>query len=245
MRLPGLLAIISLFVATQAALADDAVLQSFNGAVEMKTSKDRDWEPAKPYTRITEGGEIRTVKGSNALVSFPNSAQLWMAENAHFGIEENQDISTRLDLYSGRVKFRVPHLAGDEIFTVRTTASVCSVARNAEFVMSATEEGEQSLWVLFGGVQLQYLVPLKDEDSLKNITQGQAYRITDPEQPGLLYMMNADTERGLLQDWTPHLSRRQRVAVMDLRADNRKEMRDYAKSSAMHFVPSLGLTAYR
>ena len=220
--------------------ADQAVLQSFGGNVEIKLSKDKDWTPAKAHARLSEGGGVRTGLGGSAMLEFANSSKLWMKESSYFEIEEHQELSTKIELFMGKLKIRVPHLTHKEIFEVRTSAAICAV-KGTELVLDATEDGQLDLAVMYGEVKLQYLLPLKAGTGTQYIAQGLSYNIQDPAKPGTAALLTRERERDLLQDWTPNLSPAQRVAMLDSKMNDRQAIHSYAAQATQteQFVQSL------
>jgi len=211
--------------------ADGARLVSFEGPVEMKTEAGGEWAAADAGAEIREGGAVRTEAGARALLEFPNKSKLWLKEASTIELEQQQNLANTIALLSGKIKALVPHLAGKEIFEIRTQNAVCAV-RGTELVLSADEEGKLSLQVLYGEVKFTFLVPPKGGETVRSIAQGLSFDVPEAGKDGKASLLTRKDEIRALEDWSPGLGQKERTALLRQKAADRLALNDFAGQAA-------------
>ena len=145
------------------AFAQEAILTSINGKVEIRASKSAEWQTAVQGNQLSEEGGLRTGEDGRAILLFKNGAKIWVKEKTTLNISEQKFKSNQISLLSGSIKVRVPHLQFREKFQLRTPTSLASV-RGTILTFEATPDGQPSLNVLFGEVKLVRTDPDSEQD---------------------------------------------------------------------------------
>lgn len=220
-----------LFIALPGAiLAGEARILSMSGEVEVRRTREGQWEPAKEDLEIAEGGAIRTGVKGGAVVLMPNKTKVWFRKSTTLEIEQRQTLASRLMLVFGKVKIRVPHLLRKEKFEVRTPSAICAV-RGTEFTMGSTEEGKMDLQVLFGEVKLKFTVPPQKGSAEFNIPQGQGLSSPEGGKAVAPVLLTAKAERDAMENWNPGLKPDERQKELRQKETDRAQLKDFARAT--------------
>ena len=228
---------------------DGAELVSLSGRVDYKPVRDSQWTPAARGMFIPQGGILRTGEDGRAMLLFPNKTKVWLKELSTLEIEVQKNLASKIAVFAGNVKVRVPHLKWKEIFEVRTDPAVLAV-RGTEFVVGADKDGNLDLDVLYGEINLHYSVPPEDGSADVQINQGVRYSVTsepagtrqetgvtvvvdEAQRRGTVYkgttaMLTRSQEVAGIENWDPGLSPAQRVGDLVAKVQQRQDMRNFA-----------------
>lgn len=218
------------FFAGSMAYAENAKITAFDGDVEAKLSREGQWVKVSDKMEIPEGGSVRTLDSGSAALLMPNKSKVWMKNSTALEIEQRQTLASRLALFFGKVKIRVPHLMRKEKFEVRTPAAVCAV-RGTEFTIDAAEDGKMDLQVFYGEVKMDYAVPPSRGKSKLEIPQGHVLKIEQKGVQGKLALLNNAQETSGLENWDPGLQPKERLEALEKRRQEREEIREFARVS--------------
>lgn len=221
---------LSLLILTLPAFAasEEAKLIAFSGNVEVRDTREGQWEPATENMEIAEGGAVRAGSDGSAVVLMPNKTRVWIKESSSLELEQRQTLASRLALVFGRIKVRVPHLLRKERFEVRTPAAVCAV-RGTEFTVDTTEAGAMNINVLYGEVKLNFTVPPEKGAAELYIPQGRNMSLAEKGKPGKVALMTAEQEKSSLENWNPGLSPADRRKEMRAKENDRAQIREFAR----------------
>ncbi|MFA5161615.1 MAG: FecR domain-containing protein [Elusimicrobiales bacterium] len=214
-------------LAAPPAFADPAQILTVGGKVERRLLEMDAWQPARNSSYLSENGKLRAGADGSAQLEFESGATVWVRPNSLLELEQNQELATRIMLYHGKVKVRLPHLDSATVFEMRMENTVVR-GSGAEFVINADDIGRMMLYVVSGDVILSYRVPPRTGKSSFRVSQGLSYEISKPVQQGRLEMLTDEQMRGLLQDWEPNLTSSQRMSDFGMKAVERRRMRAYA-----------------
>ncbi len=92
---------------TSSAAERTAKITQIKGTVETRTSSQASWSPAALDQLLTEGSELRTGPGSNALIELTEGSHIYLGESSQFTVTLlnpfMDSLLTTLDLQSGQV----------------------------------------------------------------------------------------------------------------------------------------------
>lgn len=215
--------ILAMMMAPASTWAAGVTIGAVSGSVEYRFDKQAAWKTATSGTEVPEGGSIRTGNDGRTSLQYPNKATVWLKPSTTVEIEERQPLSNRLALMFGAIKARVPHLKRREKFAVRTTQAVAAV-RGTVFTTEANKNGDITVKVLFGQVNLAMTVPGETARTFK-ITQGNGFF------DGKAKQLTPDQEKDGMENWAPGLAEGQRDAGLREKERSRQSLRHYARES--------------
>ncbi|MCX5783904.1 MAG: FecR family protein, partial [Elusimicrobia bacterium] len=220
-----------IFAVALAVFASDAwaaVVLSVGGKVEVRPAGQTEWVLAQPGVEITQGASVRTGPDGRAVIVFggKKESRLWMKESSTLDIEKEDSLFKRLSLVLGNIKLRV-FRKGKETFEIKTPAAICAV-RGTDFTVLFDENGKFRAETLYGLIKT---TPLADgkEGAAKKIAQGIAYLIENGKTS--FPPLTQDEIKEALKDWDPGLTEEQRMALLNMKDDDRRQMRLFAQRS--------------
>lgn len=202
-----------------ASCEETAILLSVFGDVQYRQGKGDVWKKAERGRPLSEGGAVKTGVDGRAAIFFKNNSTVWLKQNTNLSLDTLKGRQSMLQLNSGSVKVRVPHLRFRERFQLRTPTTIASV-RGTVFTAEANQNSELTdLDVLFGQVKLLET----DRNKAFDIDQGVEFA------NGTLQMISRDRELDGLEDWTPDIAEGDRRAILIQNAHQRGEIRQFAQ----------------
>jgi hypothetical protein len=222
------LAGLALAAAATVAHADATRVVALAGGVELQADPNGVWSPASVGAEVPEGGTVRTSGDGRAELAYPDGSLIWLKENTTVTVETQRSLLSRLSLFFGSIKAKVPHLASDRRMEFKTPTAVAAV-RGTEFVITQDKTGKYDLNVLFGNVQLRQTgVP----DAFY-VPQGHGYGIELTGRKGETRLLTRAEEVRGLEDWSPNLSPEDRIRSIQQAEEDRNDFRNYVRQEEM------------